>query len=416
MTLAVALPGGADGRGETVLAVPGRSNTNASIAAAAQTVAITWVAAGTGRPDVYVAVSADAGRTFRRPVLASGPLGADVSGEQPPRLLLTPRPGRLPALTVVWTAKGMHGTRLLSARSDDGGRRFSPPAPVSGSDAPGNRGWESVAITSSGDAVAAWLDHRELASAPGEAHGAHHGEHHPAERDGVARAQLSKLWFGPVRGAGSARAVAAGVCYCCKTALAAGPGGRLFAAWRHVYPGNVRDIAFTASNDGGRTFAAPIRVSDDGWVLDGCPENGPAMAVDAAGQVHLVWPTLVVPAGASREQELALFYAVSRDGQRFTARQRIPSASVARHPQLALGPRGDLLVAWDEPAGGRRRIAIARGRLDANGVASFVRTTLDDRRSASYPVVAVTAEGPLVAWTSTSTTSRAEIRVARIGP
>jgi len=41
-------------------------------------------------------------------------------------------------------------------------------------------------------------------------------------------------------------------------------GGRRrfdFAAWRHVYPGNIRDIAFTVSRDGGRTlrnrFASP---------------------------------------------------------------------------------------------------------------------------------------------------------------
>jgi hypothetical protein len=49
-------------------------------------------------------------------------------------------------------------------------------------------------------------------------------------------------------------------------------------------------IAFTLSRDGGRTFASPIRVSDDHWVLDGCPENGPALAVDASRRVHLVWP------------------------------------------------------------------------------------------------------------------------------
>ena len=314
-------------------------------------------------------------------------------------------------IVVVWTSKAASGTRLLSARSDDGGRHFSPPAPVPGTDAAGNRGWESVAVTPDGEAVALWLDHRELATGD---RAMNHGAHQHGASDGAARAEGSKLFFGPVSGAGTGRALAGGVCYCCKTALAAGPGGRIYAAWRHVYPGNIRDVAFTMSDDGGKTFAAPVRVSDDHWMLDGCPENGPALAVDARRRIHVVWPTVVPPTNASSEPTLALFYATSSDGRRFTPRQRIPFASVARHPQLAIGASGNLVAVWDEPAGGRRRIAMARGTVDANGVATFVRDTIDDRESATYPVVAVTIEGPLVAWTSGSMTSPAVIRVARV--
>src|ERR1700710_3157521 len=93
----------------------------------------------------------------------------------------------------------------------------------------------------------------------------------------------------------------AGVCYCCKTSLVTGDDGSLYAAWRHVYPGNIRDIAFTVSRDSGRTFADPVRVSDDRWVLDGCPENGPAMAIDGRNRVHIVWPTLVSGSTAGGE-------------------------------------------------------------------------------------------------------------------
>ena len=422
ITACVAWLGAAAAPGETVLAVSGRSNATPSIAAAGAFVAVTWTAGSEGgRADVYLAASGNAGRTFDRPVRVSGTAGADVSGEQPPRVVLGERPGRAPAIIVVWTSKGASGTRLLSARSDDGGRRFSPPAPIPGSDAAGNRGWESVAMTPDGDAVALWLDHRELATGA-TANGMHQHEHatgparSDAERsDGAVRAQRSKLFFGRVSGADPGHALVGGVCYCCKTALVAAAGGRVYAAWRHVYPGNVRDVAFSMSSDGGTTFAAPVRVSDDRWVLDGCPENGPALAVDARSRVHVVWPTLVPPEKSTDEPTLALFYAMSSDGRRFTARQRMPSGPVARHPQLALGSRGDLVAVWDEPAGGRRRVAMARGTVDANGVASFVRQTFDDRDSATYPVVAVTNEGPLVAWVSGST-GPTVIRVARVAP
>ena len=110
-------------------------------------------------------------------------------------------------------------------------------------------------------------------------------------------AQKSKLFFASLDGAAAPRAVTGGVCYCCKTALVS-TSEAVFAAWRHVYPGNLRDMAFTMSRDGGRTFAAPVRVSEDKWALEGCPDDGPAMAVDAQNRIHIVWPTLV--GGATR--------------------------------------------------------------------------------------------------------------------
>jgi hypothetical protein len=57
-------------------------------------------------------------------------------------------------------------------------------------------------------------------------------------------AQFSGLYYST--GAGE-RELAKGVCYCCKVALAAGTSGSLFAAWRHVYQHNIRDIAFLVS-------------------------------------------------------------------------------------------------------------------------------------------------------------------------
>src|SRR5687768_8106384 len=107
----VAWLGGAGPAAEDVLSVDGRSNANPSIAAAGAFVAVTWVASAEGAgADVYAAVSADAGRTFARPVRVSGSAGADVSGEQPPRVVLAPRQGRTAAIVVVWTSKAPAGT------------------------------------------------------------------------------------------------------------------------------------------------------------------------------------------------------------------------------------------------------------------------------------------------------------------
>ena len=145
------------------VAVKDRANAYASLAAAGPFAAMAWGASSKdGATDIYVAVSRDGGRAFAAPTRVAG--DAKLSGEQPPRVALVPRAGRTPSIVVVWTTSGSTGTRLLSARSDDEGRTFAPPAQLPGSDASGNRGWESIATNRAGDVVALWLDHRESSS------------------------------------------------------------------------------------------------------------------------------------------------------------------------------------------------------------------------------------------------------------
>jgi hypothetical protein len=230
---------------------------------------------------------------------------------------------------------------------------------------------------------------------------------------GVAMAQQSKLFFGSLDGTAAPRAVTGGVCYCCKTALAGGSGGSIYLAWRHVYPGNLRDMAFTLSRDGGRTFAPPVRVSEDKWTLEGCPDDGPSMVVDGRKRIHIVWPTLVSGTTAGAEPTIALFYAMSIDGRQFTARERIPTEGMPHHPRLAVSADGRLTAAWDELANGSRRIAVGRGIADDGGHARFRREVLTTTAAAVYPALAVTGDGVVAAWTSGASAS-SSIQVARL--
>jgi hypothetical protein len=203
-----------------------------------------------------------------------------------------------------------------------------------------------------------------------------------------------------------------GVCYCCKTAVAVGPNDAVYAAWRHVYPGNIRDIAFAASVDGGRTFSVPTRVSEDGWVLDGCPENGPAIAVGARGRIHIIWPTLLPARQKDGDPRMALFYASTDDGRRFTVRQPLPTEGFPGHAQLALSGKGELVAVWDEQTEAGRRIAVATGATDSEGVLRFTRQRFDAGASGMYPVVATAGDRTVVAWTSVA----ARQTVVRVEP
>lgn len=179
------------------IGVSGRMNANASIASSGAFVGVAWTArTEAGVTDVYSSTSRDGGRTFSAPVRVNRVPGeASVSGEQPPRIVLTTARTPIPAIVVLWTAKSPNGTRLVSARSLDGGKSFGAAAALPGSTAGGNRGWESAAVTAKGEVVAVWLDHREAPARPGAAAAAHqHGDTAQAvvpATDGVVRAQLS---------------------------------------------------------------------------------------------------------------------------------------------------------------------------------------------------------------------------------
>jgi hypothetical protein len=392
----------------SALAVAGRANANVSLASRGEVVLAVWSAAApSGETDIYASVSRNSGETFSTPVRVNSTAGAaQANGEQPPRAVILGAPPAF-EIVVVWTAKEAAGTRLWSARSVDGGRTFSPSRLVPGTDAPGNRGWHAVAADGA-DVFVVWLDHRDLAE--GGASGGHqHGQTASAASvDGVAMAQRSQLLLTSLTGSSAApRSLARGVCYCCKTAAAVGAAGTRFLAWRHVYEGNMRDIAFTASPDGGRTFSQPVRVSEDRWAINGCPDDGPAMALDDRGGVHVIWPTVVIENG---EPVKALFHAVSRDGRTFGSRTRLPTRGHANHPQIAAAGR-ELVVVWDESGDGSRLVAAARADATA-ATPSFTRAPLE-ASVGLYPAVAATPGGPLLMWTS-GTPSDSVVRVARL--
>lgn len=380
--------------GTVTLQVNGHSNATPWVAALGETVAVAWGATADAKSDVFLAMSSDGGRTFDTPRRVNTIIGeARLGGELPPRVELRARPGQGPEVVVLWTARGER-TAIKLSRSLDGGRSFTAPVTLQASDAAGDRGWAALALDGSGTAHALWLDHRDLAARSGATAHAEHKQ--AAAHDGALMAQRSGLYYASSGGVpANENRLTTGVCYCCKTALATGPGGELYAAWRHVYPGNLRDIAFTVSRDAGKTFAPHVRGSEDRWHLNGCPDDGPAIAVGASGTVHLVWPTVLTEA----EPEGALFYSSTRDGRTFTPRMRVPTQGSPKpsHPQILVEADGRITIAWDEVNAGKRE-AFARTATDAGaGTLSFgAPITLDDGGSAMYPVWPRAAEAALL--------------------
>ena len=393
------------------LAVPDRDNATPDIAARDRLVVVTWSAAvPEGGTDIFAAVSEDAGATFRAPVRVNDLAGeARANGEQPPRVAIGPRD-----IGVVWTSRRNGLTEVRLSKSADGGRAFSASVLVHPAGLSGARGWMSIASDASGAIHVAWLDGRNatpapltqvpVISAPGarpSVPAASHQHHGDVRQD---------LYYTVVRADGTQTETqaATNVCFCCKTAVTTDPDGRTSLAWRHIYPGNLRDIAFQTLSPAGGAGADIIRISEDQWQLEGCPDDGPAMGQDARGRIHVVWPTLVGGPNASK----GIFYASTDDRRSFTARVRLDDAAAktASHPQLTMvGPSG-LAVMWDEPSGATRRVML-RQRPDPGKDWSAAEPLPDDA-PAYYPAAAGVPDALLIVWTS-ATTPRSSIVVYR---
>jgi hypothetical protein len=378
-------------RDPVTLAVGGRSNATPWVAAAGEFVAVTWAASVSGKGDVMIAVSRDGGLAFAPPVRVNTQEGeARISGEIAPRVALLARAGADPIISVAWNAKDTR-THIKTARSADGGRTFDQATSLQTADAAGDRGWQALALDARGALHAIWLDHRAMAA------GATKGHEHQGEHDGVAMAQRSALYYASASGE---RELFKGVCYCCKTAMAVGPDGAIHAAWRHVFANNMRDIAYSVSRNGGASFAPLLRVHEDKWSINGCPDDGPAIAIDGQGTVHLVWPTVL------NGEQGALMYATSRNGRPFATPVRVPTMGSPKpsHPQIAAAADGRIMIAWDEVIGGvrtaaGREVSIRNGKVEFAGPIRFAEGT------STYPVVAPTSQGWLAVWSTGGPTS-----------
>src|SRR5215213_6074020 len=242
------------------------------------------------------------------------------------------------ALYVLWTAQveagETHGTDIYLSSSTDGGQSFGSEVKVNDDKALGAHGMHSLAVAKDGRIYAAWLDERNVhAPTPSTKAEGHHME---SNRElYVAYSTDGGLTFS------ANRKVASDACPCCKTALAVSADGTLYAGWRQVLPGNFRHIAVASSTDGGTKFTKPVIVSDDRWMLQGCPVSGPSLWVDtASGSLKVVW------FAAGEGDAPGIYLAESKDkGRSFSPRQLLSQETVRGTPALAVG-NGNLIALW----------------------------------------------------------------------
>jgi hypothetical protein len=156
--------------------------------------------------------------------------------------------------------------------------------------------------------------------------------------------------------------------------VAVAPDGTVYVAWtgRAGGAGHATTLYLSASHDGGKSFAPPVRVNDD---TKACVHGMHSLAVGRDGRVYLAWldernlpppepdePGAAKPGGMHGEQNREVYFAASSDGGRTFARNRrvASEACPCCKTALAVGPEGRVYVGWRQVLPGDfRHIAVA---------------------------------------------------------
>jgi hypothetical protein len=269
-----------------------------------------------------------------------------------------------------------YDVRLAFSRDD--GRTWSPSVTPHHDGTPNEHGFASLFAAPGGGLGLVWLDGRAMRPGPGggEAEGPMSIRGATFSADG---AQLSESLIDDR------------VCECCPTAAVNTSDGAI-VAFRNRGDDETRDIQVARFERGQWTTASTVH--DDGWRIDACPVNGPALSADGR-DVAIAWFN-------AREDQGHAFVAFSHDGGRsFSRPVRVDDTATLGRVDVQLVDPRTAIAAWIEYASGRaqlrvRRVEESRSRSEAVTVAG-----LDAGRASGYPRLVKSGNDLLLAWTET---------------
>jgi hypothetical protein len=296
---------------------------------------LAWMAGGR----VSVAKSNDLARSLVNVVtLPETELPLDDGPDARPKIVAGP--GGKIIVTFATRDESYNGHAFL-ARSDDGGRSFSAPIPIT-TDSPSQR-FETAVIDKDGRAFFAWIDKRDAAAAK-------------SAGTAYAGAALAYAWDDESGKTLSDASMAQdNTCECCRIDVSFAGPGRPAILFRNIFSGGVRDHAVITLADP-ETPGTLHRVSDDDAVLDACPHHGPALSIGPDGTYHATWLAL-------GKKRTGLYYARSVDGgANFSSPMPLGDTS-RQNSRPAVLAKGDLVtLAYKAFDGERTTVEIMTSR------------------------------------------------------
>ena len=254
-------------------------------------------------------------------------------------------------------------------QSFDKGKSWTQPLCVHADTSAGkSRSFADITRLGNGEIGATWLD------APG------------GNKEGGRPVKFAKT--NGRNGFGNERLVDSLACECCRTAISSNDG-KISIVFRDIIDDNIRDISVSTSSDNGETFSPAFSFSDDDWVINGCPHNGPSV-VNSKENVYAAWFT-----GSDKK---GVYYSELNNNHEVVFKKLI--SPNGKNIQLCLMADGSRVLAYNEIS---RHADSLFSRIIVNKIANGTMLQKDitpSNAQAGYPVIhALKKDKIVVAWT-----------------
>ena len=277
------------------------------------------------------------------------------------------------------------------AVSSDGGASWSAAMSPHDDGTPTEHGFVSL-FEARGGTQAVWLDGRHTGG----------GHDHADGASGAMTLRSATIGRDGWR-VGPDQELDARVCDCCQTDAALTADGPI-VVYRDRSGQEVRDIA--AVRLVADRWSETVHVHEDGWKVDACPVNGPA--VDARGRtVAVAWFTA---ADLPRVR-----VAFSEDaGQTFSPPIEVASGDVTGRVDVALLDDGRAVVSWLQPSADGAEIRAQPFNRAGPAGAPLTVAASTVQRASGFPQMVRAGGGLLFAWTDAGETSRVRTAYATL--
>ncbi len=326
-----------------------------------------WQDSRSGNWDIYFSKSTDGGVSFSRP-------NVKVSDEEHfakfwPGVAVDSEG----SIYVVWqdARNGYDNYDIYFARSVDGGQTFGANVRVGDSDP--NRSVQShpsIAVDSGGNIYIAWGDERR-------------GDSDIYFTKSVDKGVSFVAPSVRVDDTGSAASIQM------EPSIAAAANGDIYVSWTDMRRNegfNTYDTYFARSTDGGLSFLANIIVNDD---AAGNNQMHPEIAVDSEGGIYAVWDDY-------RNERWDIYFARSTDGgASFSANLKVSDnyseMRYEAYPSVAVDGQKKVFVVWEDRRAGELDIYFAGGR-DETVSEGPVLSAIGDKEVGEEGVLSFTVE------------------------
>ena len=258
--------------------------------------------------------------------------------------------------------------------SKDGGTTWSKPLMPHRDGKKRQHGFVSMVPTPDAKLAAIWLDGRNM----------------PSEEEGDMALMYTTIAANGTLGPETQ--IDNRACECCKTSMTATADG-LVAVYRDRSDKEIRDISIVRYANG--RWSQPQALTNDGWEIDGCPINGPAVSANGRN-VAVAWFT----APDDKSQVYVLMSADS--GKTFGKKIRIDDGNPIGRVDVVSRSSGAAVVSWVERTSQGAQVRVREVAANGTAAAPMNVSGTAGLGSGVFPRMVRSGDDIVVAWTDAS--------------